>query len=555
MLRAALVGIAMFGCMLLPSYSIAQHGRTVPQELVAQIPDAPTGRLAHVLQRGTLIVGVKDDYPPWGMRDATGAIVGLEIDLARDLADRMGVGLELEAVTASNRISVVNQGRVDVIIATTGDTTERRQQVDVLLPNYYSSGVVVYGRDDVGVAGWEDLRGEKICLNRGAFYNRSLEEDYGIDGQYFASGRDSQLALKQGRCIGWAFDDTALTQLIRGNADRSNGAGPYSVMTEAILISPWAVLVAQGEGDGDLGRFVSDMIGEWHASGRIIALQDKWQVPRSAFVDQLHQTWQKAEAGRALCARDAETGRHPDQCLIDAPVQSVPPDAPPEWVDALYQLTGFDLRAVATPYNAHRLLRALGLTLSLSVIAIVGALCVGVVLSVLQVLLGRLGFIGRLLLVPQRVLITVARMTPPILQLYIVFFGLGGLLSSGGGAAPSGFVIAAAILSLYAGATTTIILSHEMTSTDLSHMPVLWRLPGAMTRAFDGLVATSVNIVKAAGLASAIAVSELVSTVDLVVSEGADTATMMNALLIFYFFFVLCILWLFNALRYRMNRP
>lgn len=543
--------LALFSLtLILPTHISAQ---SVPPDLVAQMPANPTGRLAHVLQRGTLIVGVKDDYPPWGMRDADGAIIGLEPDLAQALADRMGVALELEAVTASNRFGRVNQGRVDVIIATTGDTAERRLQADLLQPNYYSSGVVVYGRAQANLTGWADLRGEKVCLNRGAFYNRTLEEQYGVEGLYFAANRDAQLALNQGRCVGWAFDDTALAQLILQQRQESgNGETAFEVMNEAILVSPWAVIVAQGEGQGDLGRLISDMIGEWHAGGYILTLQDKWGIPRSDFALAQNALWRATEAGRAMCARHPDTGAHPAACLLEAPIRSVPQDAPPDWIVALNEHTGIDFRAVSDPYNAQRLIRALKLTLSLSAIAIAGSLFVGVTLSVLQISLGRLGWIGRLLMIPQRVLITVARMTPPILQLYIVFFGLGGLLSTPQGFAPGSFMIAAVILSLYAGATNTIILSHALAADGPSGKGVFERLPGAISRGFDGLVATCVNIVKAAGMASAIAVSELVSTVDLLVSEGADKTTMMNGLLVFYFLLVLGILWVFKAIRRRL---
>lgn len=549
MLRLFCAGVFALFCVSVPAQLLTQPA---PPELMAQMPDAPTGRLAHILQRGTLIVGVKDDYPPWGMRDDYGAIVGLEIDMARDLANRMGVQLELEAVTASNRIGRVNQGRVDVVIATTGDTAERRLQTDMLQPNYYSSGVVAYGRVDANLAGWDDLRGEKVCLNRGAFYNRALEEIYGVDGQYFAANRDAQLALNQGRCVARAFDDTALAQLMLADQRRGAARSQFEVMNEAILVSPWAVLVAQGEGEGDLGRFASDMIGEWHASGRILALQDKWGIPRSAFVEELHELWRATQAGRAICARDPSTGAHPAACLLDAPIKSVPDAPPPGWVLALHESTGIDLRALADPYNIKRLGHALWLTLSLSAIAIIGSLIVGITLSVSQSFLMGWGFLGQVLLLPQKTLITVARMTPPILQLYIVFFGLGGILGNPEGFAPGSFVIAAIILSLYAGATNTIILSHALGTPGKPDQGVFARLPGALSRAFDGLVATCVNIVKAAGMASAIAVSELVSTVDLLVSEGADTTTLMNGLLVFYFLLVLGILYIFKALRRRL---
>lgn len=549
MLRLVLALFCFF-CLV----SVAVTAQPVPPDLVARMPDVPTGRLAHILQRGTLIVGVKDDYPPWGMRAPSGALVGLEIDMAQDIADRMGVTLELEAVTASNRIGRVNQGRVDVVIATTGDTAERRLQVDMLQPNYYSSGVVVYGRTDANLTGWEDLRGQRVCLNRGAFYNRTLQQDYGVDGQYFAANRDARLALAQGRCVGWAFDDTALAQLIRAEQGAGASRTGFEVMNDAILVSPWAIFVAQGEGQGDLGRFVSDMIGEWHAGGRILELQDKWGIPRSAFAQELNTLWQRVEAGRAVCARDPLTGARPAACLMDAPLRTVPDATPPDWVKRLFDKTGIDLRAIADPYNRTRLWHALGLTLSLSAIAIAGSLLIGIVLSVMQVTFAGFGLLGQVLLVPQRVLITVARMTPPILQLYIVFFGLGGLLGTAGGFAPGSFVVAAVILSFYAGATNTIILSHSLATEVRPRISVFTRLPAAISRAFDGLVATCVNIVKAAGMASAIAVSELVSTVDLLVSEGADTATLMNGLLIFYFLLILALLWVFKALRRRLVR-
>ena len=56
-----------------------------------------------IKQRGTLLVGVKADYKPFGFRDPQGNIVGIEPDLAGDVAKRLGVKLELVPVNASNR--------------------------------------------------------------------------------------------------------------------------------------------------------------------------------------------------------------------------------------------------------------------------------------------------------------------------------------------------------------------------------------------------------------------------------------------------------------------
>src|SRR5581483_2895670 len=66
--------------------------------------------LATIKQRGTLIVGVKADYPPFGFRAPSGEIQGLEPDLAAAVAKDLGVKLELVPVVAANRMQFLEQG-------------------------------------------------------------------------------------------------------------------------------------------------------------------------------------------------------------------------------------------------------------------------------------------------------------------------------------------------------------------------------------------------------------------------------------------------------------
>lgn len=536
-----LVLICTFMTLGLPGFA-----QTALDALNAERPEQPDGHLATIIRRGKLIVGVKTDYAPWGFINENGDIAGLEIDLAQDLADRLGVDLEVTGVTAANRIDRVNQKRVDVVIATAGDTAERRNQTDLIQPNYYSSGVVVYGRKDLGVKDWGDLRGKKICLNRSAYYNRALEETYGIVGQYFSGRREALLALNYQRCAGWAFDDTALERYTRDNPSET-----FDVLVKPILEIPWAIMVPQGEGNRTLGRFVSDMVGEWHATGRILQLQSKWNIEQTDFVKDLNRQWSMTADGRPLCGRVPQTGQHPEMCIDGDPYQSAPDIALTGWMAVVKKKSGLDLGVFASDYERNRLLRGFGITLALSGFAIIGALIVGISFAALGDTLGRWGFFGRVLLAPQTVLITVARMTPPILQLYIVFFGLGGAFLASPELTPGAFLIACCIFSFYAGASNAVMLSHGL-EQERRHYPkkgTFALLPGAISRSFDGLVAACVNIVKAAGLASAIAVGEIVSSVNLVVAEGGDATTLMNGLLVFYFVLVTLVIWLFRRAK------
>src|SRR4029079_15525464 len=166
--------------------------------------------LADIQSKGTLIVGTKADYRPFGYLDPSGKVIGFEPDLAADIAKRLGVKLELVPVVASNRIQFLQQGKIDLMIATMSDTPERRKIVDILDPNYYGSGTNVLAKKSDGIKTWEQLKGKKVCLIQGAFYNKDLQARYGVDGVDLPGTSEALTALRNGNCLAYAYDDTQI---------------------------------------------------------------------------------------------------------------------------------------------------------------------------------------------------------------------------------------------------------------------------------------------------------------------------------------------------------
>src|ERR1700731_618903 len=123
--------------------------------LAAAAVPATAQTLDKIKQRGVLTVGSKADYKPFGFRDPSGAIVGFEPDLGKDVADRLGVKLEIEPVVSSNRMQFLQQGKIDLMIATMNDTAERRKTVGIIEPDYYASGVNVFLLKKAGIKSWE----------------------------------------------------------------------------------------------------------------------------------------------------------------------------------------------------------------------------------------------------------------------------------------------------------------------------------------------------------------------------------------------------------------
>ena len=114
--------------------------------------------LQAVRDAGTIRVGMLVDFPPFGIQDASGTPDGYDADVAKALAEHLGVEAQIVPVTGPNRIPYLLSGQVDVLVASLGITAERAERVDFSIP-YAGIAIGVYGGTDVAVAGPEDLAG------------------------------------------------------------------------------------------------------------------------------------------------------------------------------------------------------------------------------------------------------------------------------------------------------------------------------------------------------------------------------------------------------------
>lgn len=242
---------------------------------------AQADTLADIKQRGVLVVGSKADYRPFGYLDPAGKIVGLEPDLAADIARRLGVKLELVPVVASNRIQFLQQGKIDLMIATTSDTVERRKIVDFVDPNYYGSGTNVLAAKSAGLKSWADLKGKKVCLIQGAFYNKELQEKYGVEGVAFPGTSEAYGALRNGNCVAFAYDDTAIV----GEMLKPEWSS-FDMPLDSILFAPWGIAVKKGE--KSLVDLVSATTIDWHKTGFLLQLEKKWGIKKTKFAEEMN---------------------------------------------------------------------------------------------------------------------------------------------------------------------------------------------------------------------------------------------------------------------------
>ncbi|MBS6891723.1 MAG: transporter substrate-binding domain-containing protein, partial [Streptococcus salivarius] len=129
-----------------------------------------------IVKRGTLNVGVKQDVPNFGYYSAkTNTYEGMEVDLAKKIADELKVKVNYIPVTTQTREPLMDNGTIDLLIATYTINDERKASYAISTPYYYDQiGFLVL--KDSGINKISDLNGKTIGVSQGASTKAALQE-------------------------------------------------------------------------------------------------------------------------------------------------------------------------------------------------------------------------------------------------------------------------------------------------------------------------------------------------------------------------------------------
>lgn len=500
-------------------------------------------KLEAIRQRGEIVIGVKTDFAPFGQLDASGQPMGLEVDLARKVAANLGVAARIIGVTTSNRFERLEQGTVDLIIATTGDTLERRKLATAIEPHYFAAGVGVLLRPDQPARTWSDLRGKTLCAVEGAYFNRPVTRRYILELQMYRSVRDAKLALKNGRCVGFLYSDSAIHQ----DLGRPEWAGYRAPLPSALLV-PWALFVSRSDQGSAYAQRLGDIVAKFHREGDLIALEKAWSLPSSAFLREQQALWrQRTDDGRFLCERD-DKGALPLPCRNRAFV-TASESAGIGGVGLWLKEQGLDVSFLYDPYDAGRYGKGILMTLLLVVLSTAGSLLIGYLAA--RAVLAAGGWAR-----PVRAVANYVRMTPPLLQMYLLFFGVASALDARFSIITPPLVVAVLALSTYHGAIIMQALVEAVEHLRAGRPDLRLSadsLGEVLGHASIGIRTALSNLSKAVTIASAIAVPEVLSATMAIIGDQGNTEIMMNALLLVFLLLTTAWLSLLTRLEARLK--
>ncbi|BDD41194.1 transporter substrate-binding domain-containing protein [Streptococcus ruminantium] len=244
-----------FVCCLFAKQPIAQT--EVPDNLSAN------NQVQTIIDRGVLRVGVKQDVPNFGYKNPdTGKFEGMEIDIAQKIADKLGVDIEFTPVTAQTRGPLLDNGQVDIVIATFTITEERKLLYNFTSP-YYTDAVGFLVNKDSGIKNFGDLDGKTIGVAQGSITRKlitNLAEKYKISVNFAELGSYPELSvsLRARRTDAFSVDQSILSGYISSKSelmDFSFSASDYGIVTKL--------------SNKDLNNYLNGLIKEWATDGSL----------------------------------------------------------------------------------------------------------------------------------------------------------------------------------------------------------------------------------------------------------------------------------------------
>lgn len=136
---------------------------------------ATTG-MEGIEERGKMIVGLDDQFPPMGFRDEKGDLVGFDIELANEVGKRLGVEVEFKPIVWDTKQVTLDQGEIDMIWNGFTITPERKEQVLFTEP-YLENKQVIIVKEDSDIKWIPDLKDKKVAVQLDSSAQKAVEKN------------------------------------------------------------------------------------------------------------------------------------------------------------------------------------------------------------------------------------------------------------------------------------------------------------------------------------------------------------------------------------------
>lgn len=232
--------------------------------------------LKEVKKKGKFIVGLDDTFAPMGFRDEKGNIVGFDIDMAKAVAEKMGVEVEFKPCEWSGIIFELKSKNIDVVWNGMTITEQRQKQINFSKP-YLANRQIIITLADSEVMTKAELAGNKLGLQLGSSADTAVSEDAIVNQikqiRKYDTNAEALLDLEAGRVDAVVMDEIAARYAIAKKEKRA-GKKIFNVLTDNFGNEEFGIGIRKE--DESFRKAINEAIEAIIADGTAAKISEEW---------------------------------------------------------------------------------------------------------------------------------------------------------------------------------------------------------------------------------------------------------------------------------------
>ncbi len=234
--------------------------------------------MAKLADKGSITIGTKFDQPLFGLKGPSGEPEGFDVEIGKIIAEALGIEDDkikwVESVSA-NREPFIQDGKVDIVVATYTINDERKEIVDFAGPYFVAGQTILVKKDNTDITGPDDLAGKTVCSVEGSTPAANIEENY----------PEAKLELTDAysNCLEPLRNDqvdaiTTDNVILAGFVDQSDGE--FMLVGEPFTEEPYGIGLKKG--DKAFRTFINDTLEASFEDG---SWAEAWEETAGAVLD------------------------------------------------------------------------------------------------------------------------------------------------------------------------------------------------------------------------------------------------------------------------------
>lgn len=280
-MRLPLIALAAAGALALSA--CASGGTPGGDDTTAPEPEEVTFEegttMAALNEAGSITIGTKFDQPLFGLMGPSGVPEGFDVEIGKIIASHLGIAegdIEWKEAVSANREPFIENGEVDIVIATYTINDTRKEVVSFAGPYYMAGQSILVLADNEDIQSEDDLVGQPVCSVTGSTPAAKLEE-IGAEPLLTDTYSNCLEPLRSGAVVAVSTDNVILAGLAAQNE------GEFKVVGEPFTDEPYGIGLALE--DTDFRMWINDVLEESYADGTYEEAWNKTAGTVLPFVD------------------------------------------------------------------------------------------------------------------------------------------------------------------------------------------------------------------------------------------------------------------------------